>query len=131
MPQDLICRACNYTVSVGWYHYHDIKNGYGARTAFVCAACGVTHYVEHSIEKGTPDRYLYHKSRSLLWKERGVSMPPGEPEISNDVFTGFENFVCPSCKTKGKVLTEDMLKMNPVICCLCGNKMEELVFWVT
>ena len=130
MPQDLICRDCDYTVSIGWYHYADAANGYGARTAFACAQCGVTHYVEHAVVDSNPDRYLYHARRSSLWKERNASMPPGDVEKSDDRFEGFESFSCPACGGKGRVITAETLKSGPPPCCLCGKRMEELAFWV-
>ncbi len=131
MPQDLICRKCNFTMSVGWYHYHDFSSGYGSRTAFACGKCGVTHYVEHAVTEGTLDRYLYHEKRSCLWEKNQASMPPGKPKESSDQFTGFDNFVCPICSDKGNVITAEKLQSGTPKCPVCGEPLEDLGFWVT
>ena len=94
--------------------------------------------------EGKPnDRYVYERARSHydrppvsqgrshFRKKRKASMPPSDPEISNDLFTGFEAFVCPSCGTQGKAITSETLKSGPVPCSLCGQPMELLAEVVT
>jgi hypothetical protein len=131
MPQDLVCRKCDYTMTLGAYHYHGPKNGYWSRTAFACGGCGTTHYVEHSHDASLKDRYVYHHKRSSLWVERNASMPPGEPTFSTTEFSGFEGFVCPVCQRQGNVITIESLKAKPANCPLCNDPLEELGFWMT
>jgi len=118
-------------MSIGPYHYHGIKDGYVGRDAFACSECGVTHYVELAFERGAAGRYLYQKSCSTFWEKRNASMPPGEPEVSLDTFAGFQNFVCPCCNAKGKVITSETLQDGLPNCGACGDKLEELGFWIT
>ncbi len=131
MPQDLICRKCDYTMSIGWYHYHDLSSGYWARTAFACGKCGITHYVEHATDEDKQDRYLYHDERSTWSEDMDVSMPPDGLRESTDLFTCFEDFTCPGCRARGSVITTETLEIGVPDCPLCGSKLEELGFWMT
>lgn len=132
MPKDFICRPCGYTISLGWYHYHELKDGYGARTRFACGHCGVTHQVEHADRtSSTPDRYLYHRARSVLSEKYQISEGPGPAEVSTDTFTTFESFVCPVCQTKGKVITEQAIKDHLPTCPLCEEDMDLLTEWIS
>jgi len=131
MPKDYICEQCDYTISLGWYHYHELKDGYGARTKFACGKCGVTHYVEHALpDSGRSDRYLYLPERSVMSKH-GMSAPPGPPRISNDKFAGFDTFLCPVCEQEGTVITEGMLEGALPFCPVCQEEMALLTEWVT
>jgi rubrerythrin len=118
-------------MTLGWYHYHTNKSDYWARTAFACAGCGTTHYIEHAADAEKKDRYLYHDQRSKLLEELQASMPPGEPLQSCDLFTGFEGFVCPVCHSRGQVLTEQAAKEKSAACPICGGPTDELGFWMT
>ncbi len=130
MPQTLTCRTCDYGITLGWFHYHDMSSGYGSQTGFACGNCGVTHYVEHAIGEDKPDRYLYHRERSdMATGDMAEEMP--EPRISNDEFASFDDFVCPVCKAKGNVLTEESLEDGLPDCPLCGEPFEHAGFWIT
>lgn len=132
MPKDFICRKCDYTISVGWYHYHEFKDGYGARTKFACGACGITHYVEHADRTSSiPDRYLYLRERCKFSKEHCMSLAGVAPEVSADLFSGFDDFVCPVCQRKGSVITEQSVKDQLPACPLCEEKMDLLTEWTS
>ncbi len=130
MPTDLACRNCDYALTLGWYHYHDFSSGYGARTAFACANCGATHYVEHAVKEGLPDRYLYHAARSSIRDDRRGIMPPDKSTIG-EPFNGFDRFVCPVCQCRGKILREEDLERGTPSCPQCGEAMEDFGFWLT
>ena len=130
MPRDYICRKCDYTISVGWYHYHELKDGYGARTKFACGGCGTTHYVEHAdCTSGIPDRYLYLRKRSKYSMEHRMSVAGAVPEVSADLFSGFDDFVCPVCQRKGSVITEQSVNERLPVCPLCEDEMAYLTSW--
>jgi hypothetical protein len=132
MPSDYICKSCKYTMSLGWYHYHGLKDGYGARTMFACAACGVTHYVEHAAPGDiTRDRYLYQRERSSVSDEGSTARQPGPPRVSNDLFEGFSAFVCPVCESVGTVILEQNIDDSLPRCCLCEQEMDLLTKWVS
>ena len=132
MPKDFICKPCGYTISVGWYHYHEFKEGYGARTKFACGQCGICHYVEHADRTSSiPDRYLYLRERSGLSEKHPASQPPGPAEVSSDLFTSFDSFVCPVCQSRGKVITEQAVKEHLPACPLCKEEMALLTEWTS
>ena len=78
-----------------------------------------------------PDRYLYRKERSSVSDDGLLSVSPGPPEISDDLFKGFEAFVCPACDSKGKVILEESSQDSPPRCPLCEGEMDALSKWVT
>src|ERR1035437_9151531 len=66
MPQSFYCKACKLGFAVGWYHYHDSPDGYGAETLLVCSACGTMHSIQHPDPVFIPVLGgLFHKSGKL------------------------------------------------------------------
>lgn len=57
MPIDLKCNDCDLRLSVGWYHYHGIHDGYTGRTLLACRACGEQHAIEHAMRDRGPKTY--------------------------------------------------------------------------
>jgi ribosomal protein L7/L12 len=55
MPSDFHCNHCDLRFSVGWFHYHDFRSGYGAQTLLVCTQCGVQHSLEIALEDRGPE----------------------------------------------------------------------------
>ena len=132
MPKDYTCKSCDYTISLGWYHYHELQEGYGARTTFACGHCGITHHIEHAAPLSKlPDRYLYLKSRSSLDYKSMTSQLPSQPKVSNDIFTGFDSFKCPVCHKQGEVITGQSTKTDLPKCPLCKETMALITEWIT
>jgi hypothetical protein len=87
MPVDFKCGACDLRLSVGWYHYHGMHDGYSGRTLLVCRACGGQHAIEHAVRDRGPKSYPLLKlsvlaatseariilARRWLRKARGIS----------------------------------------------------------
>jgi hypothetical protein len=87
MPSEFKCSACDLRLSVGWYHYHRIQDGYSGRTLLACRACGGQHAVEHAMRDRGPKSYPLLKvtvqsasteakniiARRWLRKERSMS----------------------------------------------------------
>lgn len=49
MPTSYVCSNCNYSVSLGWFHYHDFSSGFGSQTLLLCTECGTQHAIHHAI----------------------------------------------------------------------------------
>ena len=48
MPIDFACDGCELRFSIGWYHHHSRKSGYGSSTLAVCRECGAQHRIERA-----------------------------------------------------------------------------------
>lgn len=55
MPSKLGCQSCAHEFEVGWFHYHILDTGYGAKTLLVCGACGLPHAVDIALRSRGPE----------------------------------------------------------------------------
>lgn len=50
MPTEYTCSACSLKVTLGWFHAHDVSDGYGASTLLMCGQCGAQHSIRIAID---------------------------------------------------------------------------------
>lgn len=132
MPKDFRCKACDYAISVGWYHYHEFMDGYAGRTRFACGGCGANQYVEHPAPLSKKDhRHMYHSERYQYEERSGLVLPRGERLCCEFAFEDYDDFVCPVCGKSGDSITEESVRKATPLCGLCGQPYEFLGYWVT
>jgi hypothetical protein len=137
MPSNFYCNACKLRFSVGWFHYHDSSDGYGAETLLVCSACGTMHTVQHPTPVFRPILWgLFQKRVASEKKDRLMAQEsPLFAEVTDDSILGItgegreckiSHELCPPSKHD---YMKGFIDLAPVECHYCQRKATLVKEW--
>ncbi|BET65440.1 hypothetical protein ASA1KI_03580 [Opitutales bacterium ASA1] len=137
MPTDYECPNCRLAFSVGWYHYHGVGTGYGARTLLVCSSCGIQHSIEHPVRRSEEKRPIALESYEDLVVDCKRVIPNGplfpDRKWARRVSIENEDLAHLSCQSCGSAGT--LRKDWPIVgapCPRCGEKISKAIGkWMT
>ena len=138
MPSDFECQNCHLAFRVGWYHYHRLDSGYGARTLLVCSVCGIQHSIEHPIQKKKEEPKplvleSFNEPITNAQKLSGTNLLSFDKEWKNRALIESEkvkDLLCQHCASVGTLVAECPLFGAP--CPKCGTKIQKaLTSWRT
>jgi len=137
MPNSFYCKACKLGFAVGWFHYHECPDGYGAETLLVCSACGTMHTIQHPAFVSIPVLGgLFHKSGKSDKTDRLLAQDgplfansPEDPILGHlkewrDCQTSHD--LCPKSKYK---YMQDFIDLAPVKCHHCKRPFTLVKEW--
>ena len=76
MPSDYVCKNCNLSFSLGWFHYHEWDKHWSS-TLMACSRCGVRHSIHHA----APEELRKERREEQSEKDRILSRGPVRDEL--------------------------------------------------
>jgi ribosomal protein S27E len=129
VPSNHYCASCKVGFAVGWYHYHEERDGFGAETLLVCSGCGTMHSVAHPSPVRIPILGgLFHrpgrpeKTERLMAQSGPCFLGSAEQDVMEHLKAWVECRVAHALRPPSKhSYMKDFLELAPVKCHHCDR----------